>query len=850
MKKVEAIWLAGALLTYEKFIEKENIKIEDLYFKQSEIVKKAEEINKDKIPPALASSHCVANASGSIYNYLVAGDFNDSIKRRLSYYGEFNNQKERPALNREITVTTIMGQKKIAELYEFIEGKFTHFILTNPIEVFDCQAIFTFLKEYAGKEYRAIERAEEEIIDDLKRIKEAGQIAVAELEKLANICRARFGFKKFGRSAWLDVSGRRTREYLWRQMKKPGHADCKSSLSFFAEKDEKNEFRLRISIELAIDNSDQQDYKRHHQLLNRPLKKGLCYVIDSNDRFLTTDNNDVVKEKVKNGSYQKVQISFILTETDIKKNDYSSQEILNLVIKAIKELIPYYKIIIEEDSPKMSQCNINTILYGPPGTGKTYNTVNYAVSIIENKEFMAICAEAYQDVFERYLTYKKQGQIRFVTFHQSYGYEEFIEGIKPVLNDEAEESIQYKIESGVFKEFCEQAQQLKLTAHDQVMEGNKKVWKISLGGSGKNWLKEECFKDNQIRIGWDEEGTDFIEDGEYPSDTLYYFYEGMSVGDIVFSLGDQKHIDAIGIITGEPQWLEAEEDFKRSREVEWIATDIYENIYELNGKTNLVQQTIYELWRLSINDVNNLILKYSQNNQIDVEENTNNYVFIIDEINRGNISKIFGELITLIEPTKRIGALEEMHVKLPYSKKDFGVPQNVYLLGTMNTADRSIALMDTALRRRFDFIEMLPNLNAVADIKVGHIHIQRLMEVMNARIEALYDREHTIGHAYFMSLKEDSSLENLANIFKNAIIPLLQEYFYEDYSKIQLVLGDHLKPQQYRFILDEKLSIKGLFGRAIDIDLPETKFHLQASAFEEPLSYIGIYGRVENEEVN
>lgn len=638
MKKVEAIWLAGAILTYEKFIEKENVKSEDLYFKQSEIVKKAEELNKDIIPPALASSHCVANATGSIYNYLVAGDFNDSIKRRLSYYGEFNNQKERPALNREITVTTIMGQKKIAELYDFIEGKFTHFILTN--------------------------------------------------------------------------------------------------------------------------------------------------------------------------------------------------------------------LIIEEDSPKMNQCNINTILYGPPGTGKTYNTVNYAVSIIENKEFMAICAEAYQDVFERYLTYKKQGQIRFVTFHQSYGYEEFIEGIKPVLNDEAEESIQYKIESGVFKEFCEQAQQLKLTAHDQVMEGNKKVWKISLGGSGKNWLKEECFKDNQIRIGWDEEGTDFIEDGEYPSDTLYYFYEGMSVGDIVFSLGDQKHIDAIGIITGEPEWLEAEEDFKRSREVEWIATDIYENIYELNGKTNLVQQTIYELWRLSINDVNNLILKYSQNDQIDVEENTNNYVFIIDEINRGNISKIFGELITLIEPTKRIGALEEMHVKLPYSKKDFGVPQNVYLLGTMNTADRSIALMDTALRRRFDFIEMLPNLNAVADIKVGHIHIQRLMEVMNARIEALYDREHTIGHAYFMSLKEDSSLENLANIFKNAIIPLLQEYFYEDYSKIQLVLGDHLKPQQYRFILDEKLSVKGLFGRAIDIDLPETKFHLQASAFEEPLSYIGIYGRVENEEVN
>lgn len=344
--------------------------------------------------------------------------------------------------------------------------------------------------------------------------------------------------------------------------------------------------------------------------------------------------------------------------------------------------------------------SVNTILFGPPGTGKTYNSIKYAVDTVDTNFNQD--GKDYTDYIKKFNELKEVGRIAFITFHQSYGYEEFIEGIKPNLSnssaeknsegnkpnlsDNSEKKISYKIAEGVFKKCCEEAR----------------------GKSG-------------------------------------------------------------------------------------------------------------------------------------------NYVFIIDEINRGNISKIFGELITLIEDSKREGEPEAMSVILPYSKKNFSVPKNVYILGTMNTADRSISLMDTALRRRFEFVEMMPDEDLLDEVVVEEdINIHEMLKIMNQRIEVLYDREHTLGHAFFMPLnnEEKATIDKLASIFKNKIIPLLQEYFYEDYEKIMLVLGiDPQNTDDSKFISVK--SNDGLFKNSPEID-SNTTYQINHKAFEIPGNYINIYDSKSN----
>lgn len=500
----------------------------------------------------------------------------------------------------------------------------------------------------------------------------------------------------------------------------------------------------------------------------------------------------------------------------------------------------------------------NIILYGPPGTGKTYNTVAYAVAIIENKPVHTVLQEVstggYEAVLIRYRDYKENGQIEFTTFHQSYGYEEFIEGIKPKMlqdsdTDQSSEQIAYEIKAGVFKQFCERAQTPVIQDSNAYgIRQDPTIWKVSLGGSGDNPVKRDCFNHNRIRIGWDSygeritEGTDFRDYGG--KTILSRFINEMVIGDIVLALYDEKTIDAIGVVTGEYEWLDDIDEYKRSRKVKWLAKDIRENIYDLNGNKVMTLGSVYRLNRITLADILFIMRKQDTSLSTAIQENGNNYVFIIDEINRGNISKIFGELITLIEPTKRIGQKEEIRLRLPYSQEEFGVPGNVYILATMNTADRSIARLDTALRRRFHFAEMMPRPGILQELvtDAGTIELSEMLDMINRRIEVLYDREHMIGHAYFMSLNTESSLDQLGRIFHNTIIPLLQEYFYEDYDKIRLVLGDNNKSKEDQFIHAKQLDVDGLFGDLNGYDLDdEVSYEINEEAFTRIDAYRKIY---------
>lgn len=479
----------------------------------------------------------------------------------------------------------------------------------------------------------------------------------------------------------------------------------------------------------------------------------------------------------------------------------------------------------------------NLILCGTPGTGKTYSTVLYAVSIIEEKQLDVIKAEEYSSVFSRYLKYKDDGLVAFTTFHQSFSYEEFIEGIRPVVSMEENagtvREIEYEVHDGIFKSFCDKAG-TPIGSGNSVDLGIGKspsVWKVSLEGTGDNPTRTECMDNNHIRIGWDGYGetisdaTDYSNDGG--STVLNAFYNRMQIGDIVMSCYSSKTIDAIGVITGEPEWHDEYQHYKRLRKVKWLVKRINEDIVDLNAGKTMTLSSVYKL-SVSVSDALQILRKamptlFMQNVKIP------NRVFIIDEINRGNISKIFGELITLLEPSKRIGAKEQLRAILPYSGQNFGVPDNVYLIGTMNTADRSIALIDTALRRRFSFVEMRPEPSTLTDVLVDGIDISQMLDTLNKRITVLLDREHTIGHSYLLSLKTDSTIENLAAIFEYAIVPLLQEYFYDDYEKIQLVLGDNQKPDDStRFIVKKNDAMK-LFGNA-DIDFPDY-YEINSSAF-------------------
>ena len=506
----------------------------------------------------------------------------------------------------------------------------------------------------------------------------------------------------------------------------------------------------------------------------------------------------------------------------------------------------------DEKETMKKEFDKNVIFYGPPGTGKTYTTAKRAVEICKTESEKELTD--YSEIMERYNELKEKNRIEFITFHQSYGYEEFIEGIKPVVSNEDDESedesennqesktnikiendIKYDIVDGIFKKFCDNARKaiIETDNDNKDIPLEAIVWKVTVRGE----VREDCFNNNRVRIDWNFDDAGAVG-----------FVEEVKKGDIIITTdGSRTRINGIAVVTDDKGYILAgEERDTTTRNVKWLAKNIDENIKNINKEKMLHRRTVARVPNMKVEDIIKLAKEKNQEelSKIVIKENKEPYVFIIDEINRGNISKIFGELITLIEPTKRSGKKECISTKLPYSKEEFTVPDNVYIIGTMNTADRSIALMDTALRRRFKFEEMLPDYDLLKDIfvedKGTKVNIGAMLKVINERIEYLYDREHTIGHAVFLELKESNNIDKLENIFKKSVIPLLQEYFYEDYEKIRIVLGDNAKDEDEQFISAVSIPEDVFEGNIVDIDIPEKKYTINYDNFKNIMAYKNI----------
>jgi|GEM_PF-1539193 len=404
----------------------------------------------------------------------------------------------------------------------------------------------------------------------------------------------------------------------------------------------------------------------------------------------------------------------------------------------------------------------NQILFGPPGTGKTYNSINYALAILAGVDLARLNAiekqndlEKAQQIFSEldlegpfttgreilqaaYRQYKKLGQIQFTTFHQSMSYEDFVEGIKPVLEEETEGSLSYEIKAGIFKQLAQLAAQNYL---------------------GENRLHAESSFDAvfaKFLAAW----------GAHPN--------------MAFSLRRANSEFQIYAIDQEKGRIHFEKASGSRTHYLSIATlkEIFTGERDFNLKEGL---GIY------YQSILNALEQYATDSKIEAPKN---YVLIIDEINRGNISEILGELITLLEEDKRLGQKESLEVILPYSKEEFSVPPNLYIIGTMNTADRSVEALDAALRRRFSFVEMPPRPELLENTLVYGYAMEKLLLTINQRIERLLSKDHLIGHSYFLPIKTAAEPEKeLALVFQNKILPLLQEYFYGDFGKIGLVLG-------------------------------------------------------------
>lgn len=456
----------------------------------------------------------------------------------------------------------------------------------------------------------------------------------------------------------------------------------------------------------------------------------------------------------------------------------------------------------------------NLILYGPPGTGKTYETAREAVRLCgevvpgDRNELMAL-----------YRTLSQKGRIEFVTFHQNFSYEDFVEGLRPVTGEtedgaDAPAGFTLQPQDGIFKRIADVAASNRGKArrgHRVDIDRTRKVFKMSLGRSWSakdDVIYQDAIRDGYVVLGWggDVDWSDPRYDeweaikerwrqdhpeasGNDPNmSQMYAFRINMEIGSLVIVSDGNRKFRAIGEVTGPYRFVPgANGEYNHRRAVRWL----------WHGDESLPREQVYnkELSQVSVYQMNARHVNWDGLEQTvatggddrDGPGTPEGHVLVIDEINRANISKVFGELITLIEPDKRLGMANGLTVRLPYSKTVFGVPANLHIIGTMNTADRSIALLDTALRRRFIFREVSPDAGLLAEAEAkSELPLRAVLTAINERIEYLIDREHRIGHAFFMQC---ASRADVDAAMRDKVIPLLQEYFFEDWGRIHTVLG-------------------------------------------------------------
>ncbi len=492
--------------------------------------------------------------------------------------------------------------------------------------------------------------------------------------------------------------------------------------------------------------------------------------------YPTLDNNSLsyLLKFIKNGDIKNNR----LAETIKNDGNHTGEEYLQIADSLSDQFNSYYgkdkafiglsyDAYIDFEPRKFP---LNQILYGPPGTGKTHVTSRMVLEILADDRTLQTITDApeaekrelIRDEYKKWINYRAH----FVTFHQSYGYEEFVEGIKPKLSGLDNSDLEYEVKPGIFRQIC------KDLLFDESRYKESSAWAIRLGPSSKDWgdaQHQECLDGGYILV----------------HDSKIHKLKGYKKQDLIIVM--QKHSSkktrwklfcAVGEIVGN--------DFIRVNDV-WSKLNVkwkwktYENYSSLNladyGEGEVNRNNVIK--KLSNLDKNKLFKDITKDSR---------HVLIIDEINRGNVSKILGELITLLEEDKRLGCDEELKVTLPYSGDEFSVPDNLYIIGTMNTADRSIAFLDTALRRRFQFTEMMPKPSLLSDNMDG-INLQELLKIVNERITEHLDRDHQIGHSHFIGNKA-KTIELLANTFRNNICPLLEEYFYDNRKIIPEILNN------------------------------------------------------------